>query len=531
MMLSWVKARGSSIKAQSWSLSTPWRTLVWSLCHIHTSNECNEKHVQSKYIKPQINQPLHFAPSPASSMCSDMAFSTSLFYHNTFISHKILSQSLELLAKEAPILAGKTVDKGFKLIPRYSNARILVEPGCPGFVLNSVDRNMSMSMAMESIWTKNSPLLLHESRQHAHSIHSINRRETDDLVRFDLVQYRDGSVLTLHIAHVLADAGRATRILERLSAIYESLRINIPYHPCPVQYDTWYSKHCQKSKMPTMDAVLQLGPLDLLSIPGALNYHTNTKFAPMYLHIPETLVENMIQQAKGQVVLSKLDVVQAVNIALIRTVRMMPSSHQKAVINVDLSRILSSTDTLGNSSDFLEIPLENTNDPDVQALILTIASKIRHRIQQLKSNAHENIQTILERQSVMSMAPKHLVLAAFMVHGMREKLASCSAVASFSFEKVLYTDTIQHLYIRMMSYKQKPHKIPLLLLLQVTFNATSPGFHHISSTPTFDWWSIIQQCPHKGGYISQISVPESHIEAMHSNRMTAYFKTCDIAFL
>ena len=525
-MLSWVKAGGRSIKAQSWYWSTPWRTL--SLHPIHTSTHENDDNVQSKYIRPQINQPLHFVPSPASSMCSDMAFSTSLFYHNTFISRKILIQSLEILAKEAPILAGKTIDDRFKLIPRYSNASILVEPECPGFSLNSATRNMSMGMAMESIWTEKTPLLLQESRNYIHSIRPINTRETDDLVRFDLVQCRDGSVLTLHIAHILADAGRATRILERLSTIYESLRIKGRYQSSPVEYDSWYNKHCHKSSTP-MDGVLNLAPSDVLSIPGALKYHTATKFAPMFLHIPEASIRNILQLAKGHFVLSKLDVVQALNIALISTVRTIPSSDQKAIINVDLSRILPSSDTLGNSSDFLEIPLGDINNPDAQALILTIASKIRNRIEQFKSNAHESIHTTLQRQHTMSMAPKHLVLAAFMIRGMREKLASCSAVASFSLDKVIDGVIIYDLHILIIFYKEILHEI--LLSPQVTFNATSPGFHYISSTPTFDWWSIIQQCPAKGGYISQISVPESHIEDMYSNHMTAYFKSREIAFL
>jgi len=274
------------------------------------------------------------------------------------------------------------------------------------------------------------------------------------LAMLDLIRCKDGSIVTLHISHILADAGRAFKLIERLSSIHEGLQGEKEYVPKKLTYDTWFGKTLdtqarEDSERMTRPAdVLRLRPGHLLSIPNAFIQHISSKHVPLCFHIPRSsialLQDQIANECPKQQRPSKLDIVQALNISLISAVRnggFTPEPDQNVIINVELSKVYnpgSVHDTLGNSSAFMEISGSKFQGPksNLMEAIVTNANTIRKQVNEMYSSPSINVISKLQAQYAMSRAPKHLVLAAYLVHGRKEKLASCSAVASFPIQQV-----------------------------------------------------------------------------------------------
>jgi hypothetical protein len=464
---------------------------------------------QEMIIKPSTaDRVASFKPSPLSLMCHGMSFTVSMFYQDVTLTRPVMASAIQHLANEAPLLAGRIESYSGHIVTRLSDHFITCKSGpkdderC-GFPFRYDQRESeTVQQAVDSIWANRLPLRLNQRRPMCHAVEpvTINTGKDDELTQIDVVRYADGTVVNLHISHILADAGRAIKILERLSIIYEALENNRSIPPGSITCDTWFDKAKQAKEHTdnTVDSsplsALQLRPSDILQAPKSIfNYLTST-FVPVYLFVPRNYVENMHQQAQNQMhctgtSLSKLDIVQALVITLIRHVRSGMEPNPVAIINMDLSMLQPrdpgvAPDTLGNSSDFLKI--QHPFHPDD---VMQNAIAIRRELESYRANSKSNIQASIERTSKMSSLPKSAVHAAFMLHGAREKLASCSAVASFS------TDTIR-------------------------FGKKRPGFYFINSYPGFDWWCIVQRVKQgplwdKGdGWLLQMHIPhdkERHV--------------------
>ena len=446
----------------------------------------------SSYTQTRINptsagsvKNSRFQPSPASLMCKGMSFSVSLFYHNVSLSPSVMASALQRLANEAPILAGRTSTEANRVFPRLDDVTVNVTVTVPtdgggdttstdsGFSFRTETRSQSLRDAIGAIWGNKNPLFLHERRASSHTIEPVSAGKTDadELAQVDLVRYTDGTVLTLHISHLLADAGRAMKLLERLSAIYEAIDADDLVPQATITCDTWYdaqydaqydfSTILTHSTSPSASQLLRLRPAHLLELPAALRTYATTKFSPAYVYVPRAAVtslqacSNNLDDISPQDPISKMDIVQAIAVTLLRRAR---ASHpaNSVVINMDLSRMTSSSnDVLGNSSDFLQIQ-DEFHPTDV----VHNARRIRNALAAFKSNARENVQRALHKTLAMSKLPKSAVHAAFIIHGHREKLASCTAVASFP------TDAVR-------------------------FGGAEPSFHSVNSHVGFDWWSIV----------------------------------------
>lgn len=471
-------------------------------------------------IHPTAKTITSFKPcsiSPASLMCKGMSFSVSLFYHNAPLSPSVMASALQHLANEAPILAARTTVPAIfpRIFRRFSDVEVVLQHARPssssttddstgGFSFRTDSRQQSLRHVIDMIWKDKTPLVLHERRKMPQTIEPINAGKTDadELAHVDLVRYNDGSVLTLHISHLLADAARAIKLLERLSAIYEAIDANKPVPPARVTFDTWHTKVVATPATPSsppssLSELLRLRPSHLLDLPVALYDYVTTKFAPVYIYVPRdavTALQGKSNCSKGHSAshddscddtpsISKMDIVQALAVTLLRRAR-PDHPADSVIINMDLSRVLSPTDdvdtvdTLGNASDFLQI-----HAPFHPANVTYNARRIREALEAYRSEARENVQRALRTTAAMSRLPKPAVRAAFIVHGRREKLASCTAVASFP------TDGVR-------------------------FAGTKPSFHSINSHVGFDWWSIVTSvtpspiCPDMDGWIISINAPQ-----------------------
>lgn len=430
---------------------------------------CSGQNAKAKYdqtcqhlIKSKTCAGLRFKPSAASMMCSDMSFSVSLFYPDNFISSSTLRKALSALVEEVPILAGRMTRSNEKIYPRFADCAIMFKQEYDGFPFRSTTvKDLSVKQAVNKIWDSKQAVTLYDTINRCHTLEPLSSmKKTGELASIDLVRCTDGSILTLHISHVLADAGRAFKLLERISKIYTSFQTGGRWASQELTCDTWFERNldsgttCWENGMNRTSTLLGLKPSDIMSLPKLMKQYS-TKYVPLYFYVPRTSVE-VVQKFinsrfNDQNHPSKLDIVQAINITLISAVRhnrMIPAPGENVVINVDLSKISNPSnisDILGNSSDFLEIKgtsfqsvsMATTKKlDDVFEAITTNALSIRNHLKQLHSHSALNVAKKLQKQHDMSMLPKHLVLAAFIVHGNREKLASCSAVASFPTDKV-----------------------------------------------------------------------------------------------
>lgn len=410
-------------------------------------------------IKPMGQTDLTFSPSAASVMCSGMSFSISLFYPSNVVSESLLKSSLSHLVQESPVMAGKIVksSNGF-FLPRFANCAIEYNREHGGVVLRSqTDKNATIRDIIDKIWSNTKSRTLHEVMNYNHRLKPLDPVKSSELAMMDLVRCKDGSIVTLHISHILADAGRAFKLMERLSSIYETLRIGKEYVAQKTTYDTWFGKTLDPSSLQAEKdgkylikslEFLRLQPGHLLEIPSAIKHHMSAKYVPVYFHVPRSSIESL-QDCISRTWCShhrpsKLDIVQALNITLISSIRnnrFVPAPGENVIINVDLSKAYNPAnivDTLGNSSAFLEISGSKFHGPrqNITEALATNAITIRNQVKELYSNPSHNVKSRLHRQHVMSHAPKHLVLAAYLLHGTREKLASCSAIASFPTEQV-----------------------------------------------------------------------------------------------
>ena len=505
-------------------------------------------------IRPSESQEQNiiFKPSPASLMCAGMSFSVSLFYPKVTLSSTVMTSALRQLADEVPILAGRMVKERRRIFSRFSDHVIVVRrsPSDVGFSLRTRAReNDTLRHAVDAIWKNKDPHLLHERRPQSHTIEpiSIGKTERDELAHVDVVNYSDGAVLTLHISHVLADAGRAIKLLERLSTIYEATHKNTPVPSTKITCDTWFgtamkamaNQPSKAARDPTstpsptspvstvLNAIdlLRLRPSHILELPEAIRYYKTTKFVPVYIYVPQNVVTAMqvhgaggsenARQTRTVVApdpiknkhpkLSRMDIVQALAVTFIRAARPeMDGRGEKAnvIINMDLSLVYpsnstngrpdrpkspnavpdqrppdSENDTLGNSSDFLQVRSANFHPTDV----LHNAHLIRAALDEFRANADDSVKAAIEQTVAMSSLPKAAVHTAFIIHGAREKLASCTAVASFPIDAI-------------------------------RFGGVAPAFHSVSSHEGFDWWSIISRVsgeltPGMNGWIVAMNVP------------------------
>lgn len=474
-------------------------------------------------------------PSPASLLCADMAFSVSLFYKETYICPTLLRHSLHVLKSELPILSKRL--KSTSLGWRHPSCVIEPRHKKYNLALSSKTRAMSMQTSMDMLWSESCPIQLFEERNYIHRDQMIN--PSHDLIKFDLVNFADGSVLTMHIAHVLADAGRAVRILEKLSSIYQALQLHNSNKPSMLsQYDAWFAKnhmgarHHQPRGLQTALDVLKLDASKLMAIPGALRYYSKQTFVSKYLYVSSTAIKRLQQKVSDlacnlNMQPSKLDIVQAILISLIASVRknrLIPDHHDTVTTNIELSRLSEDTqvpnDIIGNSSHILQIEGEeflklassdiDSTDTIIRSLLIN-ALTLRQTINGFKKEPVKRIQEALEQQCIMSALPKHAVLASFLVNSRLEKLASCTAVASFPMDKARVFDDGYKKYIARLHVQSEN-----VTSMQIQFNGNGPIFHHVDSNPKFDWWSIIQHITHpilyknrtlSPGYICHMTIP------------------------
>lgn len=411
-------------------------------------------------IKPRGQTDLTFKPSAASAMCSGMSFSISLFYPNVFISNSILKNCLSLMIQESPVIAGKITRNSKMFLPKFADYIIEYKKahGCMTLRYQS-KRDVFIGRIIDQIWENNKPSTLYDTLKQNHRLEPIKPSKKSELVKVDLIRCEDGSILTLHMSHILADAGRAFKFLQKMGDIYARLQKGEGYIPQELAYDTWFQRawnsatsNMDDMSMSTPSARLRLQPSHILSLPKAIKKHMTSKYVSVFFYVSHTSVESLQSRIENDCLRqhrpSKLDIVQALNISLISSVRknrLVPEPGENVIINADLSKVYNPgnvNDTLGNSSDFLEIGgslfqanKQSQGDRIIKALA-TNALTIRNHIHDLYSNPLCNVRSKIQKQYDMSNSPKPLVLAAYLVHGNREKLASCSAIASFPVQNV-----------------------------------------------------------------------------------------------
>lgn len=323
--------------------------------------------------------PQLFHPSPASQMTQTMAFGYSLFFKGNTIRSNILSKSIKALASELPPLAGRvrppTQPPGLRCMNEtavvMNNAGIeYVTAEAKGISINDLGPHTWVS-GMNNCRLSDFGVPFYAEPFAIDEMYKGN----EALFKVKLTRCLDGQIVSVTINHILADAGRSVKLLERLSHLYRralqedskaSDDSDIPLHFNPkLETPDGYAR-----AMHDPPTVWQPSPVDhtlttsqWLAAPYRLYSHSIKHYDVFMVYLPgETLKrlknvaskkpavtetsasdngddhENNVQFSSTSKI-STMDAVQAFIATLIADVRgrnLVPRAPEEFTVNVDL---------------------------------------------------------------------------------------------------------------------------------------------------------------------------------------------------
>lgn len=288
-------------------------------------------------------------------MCQTFAFGYSLFYKDKYLRPDLLSKAAAQLASELPPLAGRvrpprrpaglrslseTVidlnNQGIELTFAETKAHRIEDLG-PHTWLTGM-HNKTLSSFGVPFYTE------------PFSIENMyNGKEA--LLKFKLTQCIDGSILSVTVCHLLADAGRSVSLVERLGQLYRALATNTDPGP-PLRFNpsletphglaAAVNNAPEKWAPPAEDYRLTLG--QWLAAPYRMYQHASKEFDLHMLYLPKVAVQRLKavanqQQKPGTGHVSTMDAVQAFIATLVADLRqkpLVPTFPEELTVNVDL---------------------------------------------------------------------------------------------------------------------------------------------------------------------------------------------------
>jgi hypothetical protein len=430
-----------------------------------------------------------FVPSPAGQMCKTMAFGYSLFYKNRFLRPDLLATAAKQLATELPPLAGRV--RPVSGIPGLRPmGSVVIDNVNEGIEYNLAEtREHSIDDLGPHTWVSG----LHNQRLadfgvpfHAEPV-DIRRMLAgkDALFKLKLTRCLDGHIVSVTVSHLLADAGRAVRLLERLGKLYRCAASGgDPGPPLQLNPSLETPRGLAEALVepPTEWKPLEpdhnLSAKQWMMAPQVVRGHVSQKYDAHLIYLPKPTMQRLKAIAAegipklpdswtqgshvtGQQHLSTMDAIQAFLATLVADLRgkpLVPTAPQELTVNVDLLHKGSNWKDpdaiarhIGNAVHILHVPgvdketavpsaLHDCDDASIalaklrQAIAMN-AGLIRRSIAAFRSNPSGPLQA-LERQERLVKLSEGQVAAAFVVKGADMKVASSTAVTAFPFDNV-----------------------------------------------------------------------------------------------
>jgi Transferase family len=305
-----------------------------------------------------------FNPSPASQMCQTMAFGYSLFFKDSYIRPDLLKKAVASLATELPPLAGRVrppknapgLRSMNETVVNLNNAGIevtIAETKChtiqdlgPHTWLAGMN-NRKLSSFGVPFYTE------------PFNVDNMYKGE-EALLKLKLTRCIDGQILSVMVSHLLADAGRAVRLMERLSDLYRAncagtdpgpgLHFN-PILETPQGLSAALTTPPPKWEPPVEDHQLTLA--QWMAAPYRMYRHTAKKFDVHMVYLPKVAVQRLkslaIEEQRkqtrsdvnnlGEKKVSTMDAVQAFIATLVADLKrrpLVPTFPEEMTVNVDL---------------------------------------------------------------------------------------------------------------------------------------------------------------------------------------------------
>ncbi|KAI7846408.1 hypothetical protein COHA_000118 [Chlorella ohadii] len=434
-----------------------------------------------------------FVPPPNSQLCHSMAFNYSYFFQGHAITPELLKRALQTLAGELPHLAGR----GRVLGSGSRVADCAIECNNEGIELATASapqvRLQDVGPHTWSVLTCGYPLESTPLPFYAQPpSHTAATKGLEPPLRIRLTNLADGQVLSASFWHILADAGRGVKLLDRLSEHYRAAAAGRPvgsegaltsdtrlfHSPADLMEAMateppkgWASEHRANDKMT---------PWQWATAPWKMVQWGRRRYDVHLMYLPSPLlrrIKQAITQESGGVCVSTNDAVQGVLFALCSDMRgrpLVPPPGQFATTNSDLLHGLSLKDPslqqryFGNAVQALK-PSSTAEDGAWQhkateeerfvAAAATNARLIRQAITDFRKDVRGTLDALDELDQMASM--HKLRLAANWVVKLGDlKTSAASSMAKFP----LHT---------------------------ADFGAGGPLYMQCEMVPWYDWWSLV----------------------------------------
>ncbi len=306
-----------------------------------------------------------FNPSPASQMCQTMAFGYSLFFKDSYIRPDLLKKAVASLATELPPLAGRVRppknEPGIRSMNEtainLNNAGIeltIAETKCHR-IEDLGPRTWLAGMNNRKLSSFGVPFYTEPF-----SVDNMYKGE-EALLKLKLTRCLDGQILSVNVCHLLADAGRAVRLMERLSELYRANCAGTDpgpgLHFNPELETPEGLAAALKTPPPQWDPPVEDHRLTLaqwMVAPYRMYRHTTKKFDVHMVYLPKIAaqrlksiaIEDQKKQTRntnnifsGEKKVSTMDAVQAFIATLVADLKrraLVPTFPEEMTVNVDL---------------------------------------------------------------------------------------------------------------------------------------------------------------------------------------------------
>lgn len=491
---------------------------------------------QTKYVAladDKLPKGTGYQPSSTSNLTQTFAFGYSLFYPNTRLDPFTFEQSLKNLQQELPAL-GSRVE-----ILNYRNRLSDVSLNLAGNP-HTGDRGVEISYCEDNhllltdlgLWSWTAGYANKTLEEFSVPFYApkfdIKKmlKGKEPLLKFRILRCADGDVMSMGISHILADAGRAVRLLERLAEHYQAVNKGTPLKTPPLimnpilESPQGFAAALEDNSIPNnwkpapFNASLTMS--QLLSAPKNLMDYKSKKFDVHILHLPAATINHMkkiaVKSPGEGLRISSMDAVQGFFAVLNNSLRnrpLVPMSPAELTVNVDLLhrdlRFKNSADLqrhIGNTviihrikglSDYNKSrPPQSMNVREQLCWALqSNATLIRKAVQGFRADPSRILQELSDYEAIANSS-KSVILTKIIVEAAKNKCSSTTAINGFKFDKV-------------------------------DFGTGQPSAVQINYQPRFDWCTIIQQAPRpQDGVICHMTVASGLAEDISRSPVLKY---------
>lgn len=298
-------------------------------------------------------------------MCQTFGFSLSFFFKEKYLQPDILMQSLSALAHEVPQLSGRValntmLPAGLRSMrSAYVDMQPKAHHGVE-FVLaeTKTHRIQDLGPATWLTGMSDQPLSQFTVPFYTEPFDANKMYKGEEsLFKLKLTRCVDGQIVSVTVSHLLVDAGRALRLLERLAEYYRHFAYKKPLNGSVLKFDPSFetTQGLQQAveganrAYPAHHPDYRLSIGEMMKAPRKLYEYSTTKNDVCMVYLPKSAVKRLKAVACGGQTtnregassspVSTMDAVQGFIATLIADLRkkpLVPTAPEEVTVNVDL---------------------------------------------------------------------------------------------------------------------------------------------------------------------------------------------------